>query len=342
VSARGYVTSAVCANCHGNTVTEVEQSGHPYKINPVVAGVPPTYPFNSVPNPPVGFTWNDISYVIGGYGWKARFMDLDGYILVDGVTGVNVQYNLPRDELGDGLPATWSGYHAGDTKPKPYTCGTCHYRDTDHGILVSGGYGRHHEQYDELISSGHNALSAVDCHDPHVGVRYGNAQAGGISITCESCHSDKTVNQHAVPVDCVDRHMSRASKSSRALNTFQGDLRTHILAINSDEVTKDDMWYDVDGTAFARPWVTLDFACYGCHTEPVTDVGGGRPSPEDSQMHSPPLALRLTALAALVAMPSLSSCAGPAVAAEDTEERDPIPLPGRPAARGGAGLAPRR
>ena len=30
---------------------------------------------------PAGMDWGDISYIIGGYGWKARFMDLEGYIL---------------------------------------------------------------------------------------------------------------------------------------------------------------------------------------------------------------------------------------------------------------------
>lgn len=126
MSPRGYVTSSVCANCHEDNYNEVKVSGHPYKINKVVDGQAPTYPFSSVPNPPDGFTWNDITYVIGGYGWKARFMDKDGYILTDGLTGVLVQYNIPRADLADGLPASWSAYHSNDTEPKPYNCGKCH------------------------------------------------------------------------------------------------------------------------------------------------------------------------------------------------------------------------
>ena len=38
--------------------------------------------------------WTDISYVIGGYIRQARFIDLEGYTLVTGVTGVDTQWNL--------------------------------------------------------------------------------------------------------------------------------------------------------------------------------------------------------------------------------------------------------
>ncbi|MBT8403218.1 MAG: hypothetical protein KJP18_05120 [Gemmatimonadetes bacterium] len=339
-SARGFVTSSVCQNCHADNVTEVFNSGHPYKLNKVVNGQPPTYPDSDVPSPPQGFTWDEISYVIGGYGYKARFMDQTGNILVTGVTGVQTQYNLPRDDLGeDGLTAAWANYQSGDLVPKPYTCGichttgwqtiaenggvnqdglpgilgtweetgitceqchgaglnhvttqsasnisidtekelcgSCHYRDTNHGILASGGFIKHHEQYDEIIASDHVALSCTSCHDSHIGTKYGNAEMGGITVTCESCHTDVTSNAHLVPVDCVSCHMSRASKSARAVHQFEGDIRTHIFEINSDPVGKADMFYVDDGSTFARGFVTLDFACYGCHTDPLTMEGGG-------------------------------------------------------------------
>ncbi len=40
-------------------------------------------------------TWDDVSYVIGGYFWKARFVDMAGAI----VTGSNVQYNFATDAM---------------------------------------------------------------------------------------------------------------------------------------------------------------------------------------------------------------------------------------------------
>jgi hypothetical protein len=338
-SARGYVTSETCKHCHITYSNAVNNSGHPYKLNKVLGG-PPEYPHSEVPAPPPGALradWGDIAYVIGGYGWKARFITADsGWIMTNAMDGVDVQYNLPRPDLG-GLPATWSGYHATDTERKPYDCGACHttgwqtfaenggvnqdglpgiagtweetgiqceechapgathvatqdpsdmtidnsaalcgkchIRGDQASIPVSGGYIRHHEQYNELLQSPHAALSCNDCHDPHIGVLYGNADAGGIHMTCEDCHSGVTVN-HPVPVDCESCHMARATKSARAVHTFEGDVRTHLFRINADSTkTKDDMW-DAGGGSVADPRFTLDFACYSCHKDPATRVGG--------------------------------------------------------------------
>ena len=113
--AKDYVGHDTCKLCHSGVYDEYIQSGHSYKLNKVENGEPPAYPFSEVPNTPDGYTWDDITYVIGGYGWKARFLDKDGYI----ITGDAVQYNIATKG--------WSGYHA-DEAPgtKPYNCGACH------------------------------------------------------------------------------------------------------------------------------------------------------------------------------------------------------------------------
>ncbi len=116
-----YVGSETCAECHQELYDVFMLSGHPWKLNPVVDGQPPEYPFSEVPNPPEGYSWNDISYVIGGYNWKARFIDQDGFIIT-GDTEATTQYNLFNDELE--LGNDWVAYHAGEEKP--YDCGTCH------------------------------------------------------------------------------------------------------------------------------------------------------------------------------------------------------------------------
>jgi hypothetical protein len=338
-SARGYVTAATCQTCHADQWDDLFMSGHPYKLNKVENAMPPTYPFSEVPTTPEGFTWDDVSYVIGGYGWKARFMDLQGYILVTGLTGVPVQLNLVRDDLGPGLDTAWVDYHSADVDPKPYNCGKCHttgwlditenggvnqdglpgilgtweetgircerchgagvnhvasqaasdinvdqgselcgechFRDTNHNILASGGFIRHHEQFDELISNGKQTFGCVDCHEPHIGVRYGNAAMGGIHTTCEDCHAGIQVAH--LPIDCESCHMPRATKSARAVHSFEGDVRTHIFRVNPAELTKDDMFFTdpESGSTHTRPFVTLDFACYGCHNDPVSGEGGG-------------------------------------------------------------------
>jgi hypothetical protein len=118
-----YVGSDACAECHQETYDTFMLSGHPYKLNKVVDGQPPEYPFTRVTDVPEGFTWDDISYVIGGYNWKARFIDLNGYIITGADENATTQYNFYNDVLEMGN--NWVGYHAGEVE-KPYDCGTCH------------------------------------------------------------------------------------------------------------------------------------------------------------------------------------------------------------------------
>jgi hypothetical protein len=97
------------------------ETGHPYILQKVVDGQPPQHPFSEVPEPPAGYTWADILYVVGGYGWKARFIDQQGY-LITGAADATTQYNLPNERLD--LGDDWIAYHAGEQVP--YTCGACH------------------------------------------------------------------------------------------------------------------------------------------------------------------------------------------------------------------------
>ncbi len=123
-----YVGMETCAECHQDIYDVFILSGHPWKLNPVVDGQPPDYPFTEVPDPPEGYTWDDILYVIGGYNWKARFIDKQGYIITNppgetGVTDYVNQYNFANPVVGN--EAGWVGYHAGQEQ-KPYDCGSCH------------------------------------------------------------------------------------------------------------------------------------------------------------------------------------------------------------------------
>ncbi len=324
-SERGYVTSDVCAHCHADVDDKVSNmSGHPYKLNKVEGGVAPSYPFSVVPAPPAGYTWDDVSYVIGGYGWKARFIGLDGYIITAG--GQN-QYNLatsgwvdyhkdeqkPYDcgpchmtgwqdftENGgvnqDGLPGilgTWEepginceechgagSLHvatqtAGDITidETPELCGKCHQRG---GMLVnpeaSGGFIRHHEQFNEWNQSAHsgNGVDCAACHDNHTGVNYGMA---GIVAECTSCHTGVT-NNHLVPIaECATCHMAQAGKSAVAKHAYEGDVKTHLFAINSGPETKDFMFFNDGEKTRSKAFVTLDFVCYQCHKD-ENGVGG--------------------------------------------------------------------
>ena len=128
-----YVGSTVCSTCHGQRDPAIIQAhaihGHSHKLNRVQGG-PPTYPAQGinagVPNPPDGFSWADISYVIGGYTKKGRFIDKDGYILTTGLTGKKTQWNLKLPFIGK--DPEFVNYEAAATTKKPYdfACFECH------------------------------------------------------------------------------------------------------------------------------------------------------------------------------------------------------------------------
>ena len=97
-------------------------SGHPYPLTAVTNSTSPNYPFSQLPAPPEGYSWDDISYVVGGYNWKARFLDQDGFIITGGDTVTATQYNLENDPLN--LGDEWVASHP--SEEVPYDCGHCH------------------------------------------------------------------------------------------------------------------------------------------------------------------------------------------------------------------------
>ncbi|MDP2277672.1 MAG: cytochrome c3 family protein [Nitrospirota bacterium] len=109
-----YAGSESCFKCHPDQYNDFKVSGHPYKIQKAEDAKKWALPL------PKGYSWDDISYVIGGAHKKSRYMDRKGYIIT--MTGPNKdvpgknQYNL---ETG-----TWSDYHPGEKKK--YDCGRCH------------------------------------------------------------------------------------------------------------------------------------------------------------------------------------------------------------------------
>ena len=328
-----YVGSETCKTCHEDIYNEFMLSGHAWKLNPVVNGQPPDYPFTEVPEPPEGYTWDDIAYVIGGYNWKARFIGKDGYIIT-GDEDSATQYNFPNPITGS--EGGWVPYHAGEQKPyncgpchttgynpeghqdgmegivgtwaepgircerchgpgslhveNPYNvqmkvdrdaelCGECHHRGSPEAVDASGGFIKHHEQYEELYQAKHIVLDCVDCHDPHVGVV--QLRQAGVQTTrtrCENCHFEEAKYQNsevhqAVGVECIDCHMPRLVKSATGnAEMFTGDIRTHLMAIDPDQV---EQFIELeDGSVVSASQIGLDFACRHCHVE------GGQAAPK--------------------------------------------------------------
>ncbi len=323
-----YAGKDSCKECHTGEYDEFIKSGHAYKLNKVVDGKPPKYPFTEVTELPKGITWNDVTYVIGGYNWKARFVGKDGYIITGpaGDSDYLNQYNFANPVVG--TDAGWAKYHPGEKRayncgschttgynPDPEThqdglpgivgtwaepgitcerchgpgslhvanpysarlevnrdaeaCGECHIRGSSEAVNASGGFIRHHEQYEELFQSKHVTLDCNICHDPHLGViQLRKAGKQTTRTQCVNCHFQQAKYQDsevhlAMKVKCIECHMPRVSKSAVGnAKKFTGDLRTHLMAIDALQIVQ---FTDDGNTALSQ--LGLNFACRSCHVE---------------------------------------------------------------------------
>jgi predicted CXXCH cytochrome family protein len=201
-----YVGSETCQVCHTDIYDTFIQSGHAWKLNPVVDGNPPDYPFTEVPEPPEGYTWDDISYVIGGYNWKARFIDQEGYIITDKpgatISDTNYlnQYNFANPVLDQ--DAGWVKYKSG-TPQLPYDCGTCHttgYRPEGHQDDRPGIVGTWAEP----------GVRCEECHGPG-SLHVSNPQGVEMKIdrdaeACGKCHRRNTVEEVDAKDGFIEHH----------------------------------------------------------------------------------------------------------------------------------------
>lgn len=116
-----FVGSDACKECHKDIYTTQRQSGHAYALTKIVDGKAPKLPFTKVDAPPEGLKWDDILYLIGGYNWKARFVDKQGNVIT-GDANAKTQFNLANKALK--TDAEWVAYHPG--QKVDFDCGSCH------------------------------------------------------------------------------------------------------------------------------------------------------------------------------------------------------------------------
>ncbi len=368
--ARTYATSFLCQNCHTDIYTDWAASGHPYKFTVIEDGQPPEYPPEAINYQDQwmdslgdgSHTWEDIAGVIGGYGWKARFVGTDGHLIgtanssfPDAGGGHNqinffggeflewTNYNASNEKIynyscfkchttGGDTTGTWlagveglghfteggigceachgpgNEHIKGPSKdnidrvyeqahqdnalgglsidgvvqmPDPegddinFMCGTCHNRSYTDPINSSGGFVRHHEQWDEFVSNPHYeaGMSCITCHDPHKRTIW---DGEGIIKSCEECHVDQVASlQHTPGLECIDCHMPFAAKSgvARGQSGYKGDVRSHILTITPDTASM----FTMDGSAVRddemRPAsLSPGFSCLGCHNDDPNDA----------------------------------------------------------------------
>lgn len=195
-ASQAYVGSETCGQCHEDIYARFQLSGHPYKLTKIEAGQPPVFPYDEItggiPSPPEGYTWDDVTYVIGGYGWKARFIDDRGFIITGDADSLT-QYNFANEFVEK--PAEWVPYHAGEELP--YDCGACH----------STGYRPEGHQDDLEGIVGTWAFPGVQCEACHgPGSRHADDPYGVLmrvdrsSQLCGDCH----VRGNPAEIDAAD------------------------------------------------------------------------------------------------------------------------------------------
>ena len=130
-----YVGDQLCSGCHFDLSLSYMKSGHPWSLSTVTDGNLPDYPFTQLTSLPQGYTLQDISYIIGGYFWKAIFVNSQGYIITDAPgstedpTYLN-QFNIGNSSLG--TSSGWVSFHAGEPDLS-FNCGSCHTTGYDNG-----------------------------------------------------------------------------------------------------------------------------------------------------------------------------------------------------------------
>lgn len=191
-----YVGSEKCKTCHVSYYNDWKTSGHPYKLNTPAE----EQAFNSPAIPaPDGYTYNDIYLVIGGWGWKARFIDNNGYIITktgaDKSKNGSNQFNIATQK--------WVDYNPG--KVVKFDCGSCH----------TTGYSLTGNQDNKIGIVGtweEKSIGCEVCHGPaSVHVAKGGGKGVGIlrndsSALCGNCHTRGADNTKIMSKDGFVEH----------------------------------------------------------------------------------------------------------------------------------------
>jgi len=271
-SPQNYVGSRGCQACHPDVYAEFSTTGHNFILNSASsASQQGYYPFDERINPPPSRGWGDIFYVVGGFWWKANFVDKQGYL----ITGDQAQFNLVSDK--------WVAFGSGTL---PYDCGPCHttgYRPEGHqnGLVgVTGTWAL-------------NGVQCERCHGPgskHVAAPYDNRMViDRSSSLCGECHvngdvaripaADGFIQDHAqfnelhatkkitfACVDCHDPHVS--------LN------QANLMRANAIKAKCETCHYQ-EAAAFAAsslPHYRLGIKCIECHMPHVAKSADSVPA----------------------------------------------------------------
>ncbi|MBE2199724.1 MAG: hypothetical protein IAE79_14005 [Anaerolinea sp.] len=123
-ASQSYIGAETCEQCHEAIYAKYTLSAHPHALKEIT-NASPQFPYDDLTGgltePPAGYDWNDIALVIGGFGWKARFVGSDGY-LIAGAADAPTQYNFANETVD--APARWVAGHVAEQEI--FDCAHCH------------------------------------------------------------------------------------------------------------------------------------------------------------------------------------------------------------------------
>ena len=297
-----YVGGQVCAGCHPDIYKNYIKSGHPWSLNRIVDGKPPSYPFTKIGQIPKGYTWNDIRYVIGGYNWKALFTDNAGYIITDapGNTGDNEflnQWNFANDLVGKN--ASMVGYHSGQEKLLN-TCGECHttgYTSVGNQDGMPGLVGTWAE----------DGVQCEACHGPgslhSTDPQNIDMKINRTSDLCAECHSNADlelvdpVDSNGMPhppaemiyrgkhmiLDCVDCH-----------DPHSGVVQARKESLPTTRTSCEECHYKEAKYQNIPIHERINLACVECHLPRMVKTAWGDPAKFIGDIHSHQVAITTT------------------------------------------------
>jgi hypothetical protein len=288
-----YVGSSTCQPCHAEIHAKFMNSGHSYKLNKVENDAVPTYPSftpgiagalegidddtasatvsgvdTADPDGTTGMTDNAlgtpanygaVSYVIGGFGWKARWIDKDGYI----VTGSAVQYNLETQG--------YAAYHNNEVDKK-YNCGNCHTTGWKHYDAT-----KNPNRQDNMPGmDGTFFAGGVHCEACH-GAGSAHVAAGGdktkiTKVAIARTTADFTADHMAygLPVACSECHTRNGEKDYPDYTGGDGTIAVSGGLIRHHEQYDEKQGINPDDVAAGATGPHKSLACTGCHNQHTT------------------------------------------------------------------------
>ncbi len=273
----GHLRSSDCRNCHEDKYEQWFRTGHGQAMVKVNGAKPDDPPYSAYPTlPPTDgqvtpYGWGDVSYIIGGFAWKANFADALGYT----ITGAKTQYNLGLQEWVDYEPETAPGTEI-------LGCPRCHST----GFVAYDGHELLDRQGGLEGVGGIWREEGVGCESCHEGaIRHSLAQGFDVigidrsTRLCAKCHSVQPLDSIAARaglieqgqqyneisktkmkvVDCVDCHdPHKSARHADAQYNPQKGIVTSCETCHFKKVNKHKVAAHV-GPGIGRP------TCISCH-----------------------------------------------------------------------------